>query len=91
MKKFLTGTLIGITALAATGFLFRESLVAVAKDSLTSDMFIGADTDGFDAGLAVGSQLPSIKALHQGKVVTDLGEFIADKGMIFIANRSVDW
>ena len=24
-------------------------------------------------------------------VVTDLGEFIADKGMIFIANRSVDW
>ena len=55
------------------------------------DVFISADTDSFDPGLAVGEQFPSIRALYQGQEISDIDAFIRDKGAVFIAQRSVDW
>ena len=54
-------------------------------------MFVSADTDSFDPGLAIGDQFPPLMAMYQGETISDMGQFIGDKGMIFIANRSVDW
>lgn len=55
------------------------------------DVFIAADTDDFDPGLPIGADFPPIRALYQGQVITDIDQFIRDKGAVFIANRSVDW
>ncbi len=91
MKKVLTGVLGGVTALALAGYIYRAPLMEGAKEAITKNMFVGADTDNYDRGLAVGTTFPPINALHKGEVINDLAHFIADKGMIFIANRSVDW
>ncbi len=91
MKKFLKALGLFVLALVAVGFLFKAQLVEVAKNAITSDMFIAADTDSFDPGVPVGATFPAINALHEGREVLDVGEFIGDKGMIFIANRSADW
>jgi len=32
-----------------------------------------------------------LMAMYQGRTVSDLQPFVGDKGMIFIASRSVDW
>ena len=63
----------------------------MAAGKLTADMFLLADTDSFDPGLSLGSSFPAIKASYQGEEITDVNQFIHDKGMIFIANRSADW
>ena len=55
------------------------------------DVFIDADTDDFDPGLPIGAEFPPIRALYQGREINDIGQFIRDRGAIFIANRSVDW
>jgi hypothetical protein len=41
--------------------------------------------------LPVGAQIPPIRALYQGEEITDIDQFIRDKGAVFLANRSVDW
>jgi hypothetical protein len=91
MKKILLGLIGGITALVIVGYVFRGPLMESAKEKITKDMFIAADADGFDAGLPIGTNFPQINALYQGEVVSDMGQFIGDRGMVFIANRSVDW
>jgi hypothetical protein len=75
----------------AVGSLFKEQLWEVAKEVITSDMYVAADTDAFDPGVSVGSSFPYIQAFYDGREVNDAGEFLHDKGMVFIANRSVDW
>ncbi len=91
MKKALLSIVGGIAVLAVVGYVFRGPLIESLKDEVTKDMFIAADTDSFDPGLAIGDAFPLLQASYQGEVVNDMGQFITDKGMVFIANRSADW
>jgi hypothetical protein len=91
MKKILFGLIGGMTVLAIVGYAFRGPLFEVVKSEVTRDMFISADADSFDVGLPVGATFPAINALYRGEIVSDMGEFIGDRGMVFIANRSADW
>ena len=91
MKKFLLGLLI-VLALAGVGvFLFQEPLKEFVFEKITSDMYVAVDNDSFDPGLAVGEQFPAIRAQRDGVLVTDIAPLSGTKGMVFIANRSVDW
>lgn len=80
-----------LLVLAGSAYLFRTQLWEVPVDHLSKDIFIAADTDDFDPGLAVGSKFPAIKALYKGTEVNDIRNLSRDKGMVFIANRSADW
>ena len=91
MKKFFLTTISLLVLIGGGLYLFRGQLWEVAKNSITSDMFIAEDTDSFDPGLATGTRFPTIKAVYLGKEVTDMKPFIHDKGMVFVANRSADW
>lgn len=91
MKKFLQGLAI-FTVVAAIGiYLGREPLMEMTMSAITADMFVAEDTDAFDAGLAVGTRFPALKVRYQGELISDMGQFLSDRGMIFIANRSADW
>lgn len=91
MKTFFA-TLASFLLLAGgLGYVFKDALWDGAQKAITKDMFIAADSDTFDAGVAIGSTFPAIKALHQGQQVTSLTSFPADKGTLFIANRSASW
>lgn len=83
MKKSLGGLLAG---LALAGVL----LSPIMAQNL-GNIFIRQDTDSFDPGLAVGAQFPRIRALYQGREITDIDQFIGENGAVFFANRSVDW
>jgi hypothetical protein len=91
MKRILTGLAGFIVIIAGLVFLFQDEMMAVAMDKITADMFVEADTDSFDPGLAVGETFPSISAVYQGKQLGSIQAFMGDKGMVFFANRSVDW
>ena len=54
-------------------------------------MFVDADNDAFNPGIDTGEDFPLLMAVYQGQTVSDLRSFVGDKGMIFIASRSVDW
>ena len=91
MKKVLSSIAVGLVIVVGLAFLFRDSLFGYLGERLTEDMFVAADTDGFDPGLPIGSPFPPIEARYRGETVRDLSTFIGDKGMIFVANRSADW
>ena len=91
MKKVLLTSLGVLAVVVIGGYIFRGPLLGALYENITSDMFVGADTDAFDPGLAIGDTFPPVRAMRNGKVVEDMGEFITDRGMVFIANRSVDW
>lgn len=55
------------------------------------DVLISEDTDAFSPGLPVGAAFPPIRALYQGREISDIDQFIRDKGAVFLVNRSVDW
>lgn len=63
---------------------------APAEDRF-ANMFVTEITDAFNPGVQVGAQFPAIRAMYQGEEITTIDRFIRDKGMIFIAMRSVDW
>jgi len=89
-KTFLS--IVGVLLIAGGGiYLFRGQLWEVAKEKITANMFVAADTDSFDPGLAIGDTFPAIKAIYQGQKIASINQFVHDKGMIFIANRSADW
>ena len=91
MKKVLVGAL-GILVVAVAGaYLLSAPQKEMTLEQRVAEMFVSADTDSFDPGLAIGDRFPLLLAEYQGQELTDMGEFISDKGMIFIANRSVDW
>ena len=91
MKKALSRIAVGLVIVIGLAFLFREPLLGYLGERLTQDMFVAADTDGFDPGLPIGNRFPPIEAVYQGDTVRDVSTFIQDKGMIFVANRSADW
>ena len=91
MKKIFLSIVGGIAVLAVVGYVLRAPLFEILKQEITKDMFVSTDADGFDAGLSIGTTFPPINALYQGAVLSDTGQFINDKGMVFIANRSADW
>lgn len=91
MKKFLIG-LLAVVAVGGVGiYLFRAPLMDMVVEQLTADMFVAADTDPYDPGVALGERLPSLLALHQGAEVTDLAAFVGENGVVLYAIRSVDW
>ena len=91
MKKVLVSLSAVVVLLVAVAVLFTEQVKEVAIGLVTSDMYVAADTDAFDPGLPVGARFPTIRALHDGREISGIEPFILDKGMIFVANRSVDW
>ncbi|MFK7913849.1 MAG: hypothetical protein AB8B93_08030 [Pseudomonadales bacterium] len=91
MKKFLLGLLLVLLLAGVGAFVFREPLKEMVYERVTSDMFVAVDNDSFDPGLSVGAQFPAIRALHEGAELTDIAQFSGPNGLVFIANRSVDW
>lgn len=91
MKKVLLSIVGVLAVVVAGGYLFRAPLMDMLKERITADMFVAQDSDSFDPGLAIGSTFPPLKAQHEGKIISDMGQFVEDRGMVFIANRSVDW
>jgi len=91
IKKILTTFLLVVLVAGGVGYLFKEQLWEKAQSIITADMYVAADTDSFDPGLATGERFPNIKAFYQGEEITSVDRFIHDKGMVFIANRSADW
>ena len=91
MYKILTGVAGFIVIVGSLVYLNRDELMTIAKDKITADMFVEADTDDFDPGIAVGEDFPDIKAVYRGQQLTSISKFVGDKGMVFIANRSADW
>jgi len=75
----------------AVGYLNREPLRDLVFDGITRDMFVAADDDEYDPGLPVGSVFPAINTRFNGNIIDSVEPFILDKGMIFIAVRSIDW
>ncbi len=91
MKKLLTG-FAGILAVAAVGAYVSTGTVLNAQERrIPADMFIAEDSDSFDPGLSIREQFPPIRALYEGQEITEVDQFILNKGVVFIANRSVDW
>jgi len=91
MYKFMTGLAGFIMIVVGFVYLYQTELMAMGMDKITANMFVEADTDSFDPGIAVGETFPDIKAMYEGQQLTSIQRFIGDKGMVFIANRSVDW
>lgn len=91
MKKVLLSVAGLALVLLAGGYVFKDQLKESALDVMLADMYVPEDNDDFDPGVVIGDQFPGIKAIHNGQEITQADEFIKDKGMIFIANRSVDW
>lgn len=91
MKKILVSVAGLAVVLLAAGYAFKDELKESALDKMLSDMYVPEDNDEFDPGMVVENQFPTIKAIHNGQEIAQVDEFIKDKGMIFIANRSVDW
>jgi hypothetical protein len=83
---------IGILLVLVLGvYVFREPLMAAVAERMTADMFVQADTDAYDPGVATGASFPAIRALYDGKEVTDIAQFMGPNGLVLVANRSVDW
>lgn len=78
-------------ALVFGGYVFREPLMNAIVERMTADMFVAADNDDYDPGVATGERFPAIRALHDGNEITDIGRFMGTHGAVLIANRSVDW
>lgn len=91
MKKVLLVIAILIVLAGVGLYAFQEPLKEAAFEQLTSDMFVAGDNDAFDPGLEVGAQFPPILASLDGASVTDVSQYSGPNGLVFIANRSVDW
>lgn len=90
--KHLALTGLGLTTMVA-GFLWvaGEHIARTVKQQLTADMFVASDGDAFDPGLPIGTRFPALSARLNAMPVTRINRLVGDKGMIFIAVRSVDW
>lgn len=91
MKKVLIAIALVLLVLFTGGVVFKEPLMAWLGDAVTRDMFVSQDADTYDPGLAVGATFPAIHASFQGGDIYDVDQFIADRGLVFIAVRSADW
>lgn len=91
MKKVMFTVLAAVAVTVLALFVFREPLLEQVGERLTQDMFVPADNDDFDPGVAVGERLPPLLAVHDGERVTDLDGYAGPNGLVFVANRSADW
>ena len=92
VNRILSVLVPGFAIAVAGSFAFISPLLAQqGQRSNFDDIFIAEDSDSFDPGLPVGAQFPPIRALYEGREITEIDEFVRDKGAVFIANRSVDW
>ena len=92
MKESVSLAAVGFAVLMAGSYAFMEPLLAQQRRAPNpDDIFIPEDTDSFNPGLAIGAEFPPIRALYQGQEITEIDQFIRDKGAVFLVNRSVDW
>ncbi|HIG60364.1 MAG TPA: hypothetical protein EYQ22_05695 [Gammaproteobacteria bacterium] len=91
MKKIIQQLVIVIAMVILAQQQQAEALKQTTHSWLTDSMFVDADSDAFNPGIATGEDFPLLMAVYQGRTVSDLQSFMGDKGMIFIASRSVDW
>lgn len=91
MKKIMLSVSCLALVVLAGGYLFKDQLKESVLDIMLADMYLPEDNDDFDPGAGINDPFPEIKAIHDGQEIAQVDEFIKDKGMIFIANRSVDW
>jgi hypothetical protein len=91
MRKVLIGLAAALGVALIAGYVFRDELKAAAFDRITADMFVEADTDAYDPGVAVGQSLPAIRALWHGRELTSVSELMGRRGLLLFVNRSVDW
>jgi hypothetical protein len=80
-----------LAALALGAYVFREPLMGAMFERMTADMFVQRDDDTYDVGAAVGSRIPTIHAIRDGAVVTDVAQLAGANGLVLVPNRSVDW
>jgi hypothetical protein len=80
-----------LAALALGAYVFREPLMEALFERITADMFVQSDSDTFDPGAAVGARLPAIRASYGEEELTDATTLAGPRGLVLIANRSVDW
>jgi hypothetical protein len=91
MKTILLVVLVVVVVGGVGGYLFREPLLAAASDAVTADMFVAAEAATLDIGVPVGSRFPQIQAVHDGRTVTSVAEFLGPNGLVLVANRSAVW
>jgi hypothetical protein len=91
MKKFFIGLVCAVLVIGAGMYLFRAPLKEAAMERITADMFVAADTDAYDPGVAIGTTLPALRALFGGREVSGVEEFMGRRGLVLVVNRSVDW
>ncbi len=91
MKKIVQLVVV-VTAIVILAFQQKQAtLERIAVTQKPKSMFVEADSDDFNPGIEIGSTFPALTALDEGQTITDLEPFVAEKGMVFIASRSVDW
>lgn len=78
-----------LAGIAAAGLLAFSGSV-LAQPNL-DNMFLDEDTDDFDPGLPIGADFPAIRAIYDGREITNLDEFMGERGVAFFALRSADW
>lgn len=83
--------LLVVAVLIAVGFIFKTPLKEALYEKVTNDMFVSADTDEFNPGIAIGELFPTINATYQEKKITDVSELGGNKGTVFVVSRSVVW
>jgi len=91
MKPWLTVLISATLVLGLLVALAGDVVKGWVIQALTDDMFVAVANDAFDPGLSVGSQFPKIDARLGALPVTDISLLVGDRGLIFIASRSVDW
>ena len=91
MKRILLFLGVAFVISAVAAYAFRAPLAAAIGERITADMFVAADNDAYDPGIATGQQLPAIRALFQGKEITGVQAFMGARGLVLFVNRSVDW
>jgi len=91
LKKIVVTVCVVLLVSGGLGYVFRDSLWQGVQGVITQDMFIAADTGDYSPGVEIGQPFPAIRARYQGQEVTSIDQFVQDKGMIFITNRSASW
>ena len=101
MKKILKGfaavaIIIGLASAAVMldappAELFGGKVIGLIEKPVTSGMFVSEDTDTFSPGLSIGIRFPAIQALYLGQEITNIDQFMGERGTVFVAVRSADW